>query len=37
MNRFFKVMTKVYESLIPDEETQRQIAKRYAGLYRLTK
>ena len=35
MNRFFEIVTKVYEGLIPDEETQRRIVNKYLEMYNI--
>ena len=32
MNKFHKIMAKVYESLVPDEETQSRIVRRYVDI-----
>ena len=35
MNKFHKIMTKVYESLVPDEETQDRIARRIVDIDKI--
>ena len=35
MNRFHKIMNRIYESLIPSEETVRRITERHLNLYNI--
>ena len=35
MNRFHKIVNKVYESLLPSEETVNRITERHLNLYNI--